>query len=58
MMAIHDIPRSIEYVPSTRDFDATLDGNFIGAFSTYSAAEAALDRVAYDLLMDGVTLTA
>ena len=50
--------KSIAYDRETRDFAARLNGEYIGSFSTHAAAEAALDQVAYDQLMDGVALTA
>ncbi len=50
--------KEIAYDRETRDFRATLDGNYIGHFANYSEAEVALDAVAYDLLMDGQALTA
>ena len=55
---IHTLERSIEYDRETRDFRATLDGNYIGHFSSYHAAEVALDTVALDLIKDGMCLTA
>ena len=50
--------KTIRFNRETRDFDATLDGNFIGSFSSHSAAEAALDQAAYDILMDCQCVTA
>lgn len=45
--------KEIAYDRETRDFRATLDGNYIGHFDSYYEAEVALDQVAYDMLMDG-----
>lgn len=50
--------KDIAYDRNSRDFRATLNGELIGYFSTYSAAEAALDQVAYDILMDCQCVTA
>ncbi len=50
--------KSIRYDRASRDWAAYLNGEYIGSFSTHAAAEAALDQVAYDQLMDGVALTA
>lgn len=55
-MSIFD--KSISYDRDAREFRATLDGNFIGYFGSYHAAEIALDQVAYDLLADGLAYTA
>jgi len=55
---IHTFERSIEYDRETRDYRATLDGDYIGHFSTFHAAEVMLDRVAFDLIADGMCLTA
>ncbi len=50
--------KSIRYDRASRDWAAYLNGEYIGSFSTHAAAEAALDQVAYDLLMDGQCATA
>ncbi len=50
--------KTIAYDRESRDFRATLNGELIGYFPTYSAAEAALDQVAYDILMDCQCATA
>lgn len=50
--------KEIAYDRETRDFRATLDGNYIGHFDSYYEAEVALDQVAYDMLMDGQCTTA
>jgi len=44
--------KTIAYDRESRDFRATLNGELIGYFPTHAAAEAALDQVAYDILMD------
>jgi hypothetical protein len=49
--------KEISYDRETRDFRATLDGNYIGHFDSYYEAEVALDQVAYDMLMDGQCTT-
>jgi hypothetical protein len=49
--------KEIAYDRETRDFRATLDGNYIGHFGSYYEAEVALDQVAYDMLMDGQCAT-
>ena len=50
--------KEIAYDRETRDFRATLDGNYIGHFDSYYEAEVALDEVAYNLVMDGQCATA
>ena len=50
--------KEIAYDRETRDFRATLDGNYIGHFGSYHEAELALDQVAYNLVMDGQCATA
>ena len=44
--------KSIRYDRETRDYRAELDGQLIGFYPSYHAAEVALDQVAYDRLMD------
>jgi len=50
--------KTIAYDRNSRVFRATLNGELIGYYPMYSAAEAALDQVAYDLLMDAQCATA
>lgn len=50
--------KEIAYDRETRDFRATLDGNYIGHFDSYYEAEVALDEVAYNLVIDGQCATA
>ena len=51
--------KSIAYDRASRDFRAELNGQLIGWFASYHAAEIALDQVAYDLLIaDGLSLPA
>lgn len=38
----------------TKDFDASLDGQYIGSFATRQDAQNALDAHAYDLLRYGL----
>lgn len=54
----HEFDKSITYEREAREYRAELDGQLIGYFSTYHAAEVMLDRVAYDLIQDGMCLTA
>jgi hypothetical protein len=42
--------REIKYDRVTKDFAAYLDGRLIGYFSSYHAAEVALDELVYDEL--------
>lgn len=46
--------KSIAYNRESRDFDATFDGNYIGSFPNYSAAEDALNDHVLRLLEDGL----
>jgi len=46
--------KSIAYNRDTRDFDATFDGQYIGSFPNYSAAENALNDHAMRLIEDGL----
>jgi len=50
--------KSIAYDRASKDYKATLDGNLIGYFGSYHAAEEALDDVAYDMLIHGDCATA
>ena len=50
--------KSIRYDRITRDYRAELDGQLIGYYPSYHAAEVALDQVAYDLLADETALAA
>lgn len=42
--------KRIEYDRATRDYAAYLDGEFIGYFGSYHAAEVALDKLVYEAL--------
>lgn len=44
----------ITFNRTTRDFDATFDGQYIGSFGSYSAAENALNDHAMRLIEDGL----
>jgi hypothetical protein len=50
--------KTIRYDRETRDYRAELDGQLIGFYPNYHAAEVALDQVAYDLLADEQVITA
>lgn len=50
--------KSIHYDRQSKDFACYLDGEFVGYAASYSAGEALLDQIAYDLLADGAVLSA
>ena len=50
--------KSIQYERETRDYRAELDGQLIGFFGSYHAAEVELNRVVYERLIDGDCATA
>lgn len=50
--------KSIRYDRQSKDFACYLDGEFVGYAASYSAGEALLDQIAYDLLADGAVLSA
>jgi hypothetical protein len=50
--------KEICYDYATRDFRATLDGQLVGYYGSYHAAEVALDAAAHDRQMHGDTHTA
>lgn len=43
--------KEIVYDRITRDYLATLDGEVVGYYSSYHAAEVALDALVYELLI-------
>lgn len=45
--------KRIQYNKENRDFDAYLEGQYIGSFSTPHDAEVELDRLAYEQLRRG-----
>jgi hypothetical protein len=47
---VRKMEREIKYDRVTKDFAAYLDGRLIGYFSSYHAAEVALDELVYDEL--------
>jgi hypothetical protein len=52
------IPREIVYDRAAKDYCATVDGNLIGFYPSYIAAETACDEYVYDLLAHGDFRTA
>lgn len=50
--------KSIRYDRQSKDFACYLDGEFVGYAASYSAGEALLDQIAYDLLAGGAVLSA
>ena len=52
------LDKSIQYDRASKDFKAELDGQLIGFFGSYHAAEVELNRVAYERLIDGDFATA
>lgn len=52
------IDREIKFNLETRDFDCYVDGRYVGSRANYHQGELLCDQVAYDLLADGLALTA
>jgi hypothetical protein len=52
-----DFVKEIKYNRANRDYDAYLDGEYKGSFSTYHTAEVALDQIVFDILEDTRILT-
>lgn len=52
------IDREIKYNRANRDFDCFVDGQFVGSAANYSEGETLCDRICFDLIADGVCLTA
>lgn len=50
--------KEIKFDRQSKDFACYLDGEFVGYAASYSAGEALLDQIAYDLLADGAALSA
>ena len=50
--------KEIRYSRETHDFDAHLNGQYIGSFATYLAAEVALDHVLSDQIADTLVMVA
>lgn len=48
--SIPQIGKAIVWRFDTLDYDAYLNGEYIGSFPTYPMAEAELNRLAYELL--------
>ena len=44
--------KTITYNRETRDYDAYLDGDYIGSFATYHDAEVELSRLALERITD------
>lgn len=42
--------KQVKFDRVTRDYDAFLDGQYVGSFQTPGDAQAELDRLAYDFL--------
>lgn len=45
--------KDVWFNPKTRDYDAFLDGEYIGSFRTMREGEMELDRIAYERLRRG-----
>lgn len=52
------INREIKYSRLNHDFDCYVDGRYVGSCPHYRAGEELCDRVAYDLIADGLAYTA
>lgn len=51
-------PKRISYDRETRDYAAMYDGELIGFYPSYHAAEVALDAYALELAIEGLSYTA
>lgn len=52
------IDREIKYNRFNHDFDCFVDGRYIGSVANYRAGDELCDQVCYDLIQDGLALTA
>lgn len=52
------IDREIKYNRYTHDFDCFVDGRYVGSRANYRDGDELCNQVAYDLLADGMALTA